>query len=420
MSCGIDFGTSNSALAIATAAGVRLLPLEGDHGTLPTVMFFESGQATPVFGRRAIDRYLEGHPGRFMRALKSILGSALMEEKTVINNTPRPFIDVISLFLANMRAGYERSEGHAPEQVVVGRPVYFVDDNPAADRAAEDQLERAAKAAGFRHVSFQYEPIAAALDYEQQVRGEELVLVVDIGAGTSDFSVVRVSRARTGKPDRKQDILGNGGVHIGGNDFDRALSLHSVMPEFGYKTPTVQKGRLQPNSYFLDLATWHKIHFLYTARTRRDVVAMQKDSVQPQRLGRFLALLEHMSGHDVAYQVEAAKIALSQTDHAVVALDNVEAGLRIEIKRPHFEATAADNLDAVLNSLRATLHRAGVAPAAIATLVMTGGAAQMPLLRHALRSALPEAALHEADAFSSVASGLALEAGRQYGVKSGQ
>lgn len=415
MGCGIDFGTSNSALAIADAAGIRLLAVEEGQETLPTVMFFEAGHAAPLFGRAAMGRYLNGHHGRFMRALKSILGSALIEEKTIINGKPKPFIDVISLFLANLRAVYEQQEGCAPEQVVLGRPVYFVDGNPAADQAAEDQLRRAAEAAGFRHIAFQYEPIAAALDYEQQVRGEELVLIADIGAGTSDFSIVRVAPMRAKKAERKDDILANGGVHIGGNDFDKGLSLDSVMPHFGYKTPTKQAGRLQPNSYFLDLATWHKIHFLYTARTRRDVEAMQKDSAVPDCLERFVSVLEHMTGHDVAYQVEAAKIALSAAETAQIALGMVEADFVVETSRQKFEAASAGNLAAILASLNATLAAAGVTPAQISTLVFTGGAAQMPLLRHTLRKALPDAAVYEAHAFASVASGLAVDAARRFG-----
>lgn len=413
--CGIDFGTSNSALALFDANGVRLLPVEGAAVTIPTVMFYEQGQREPIFGRAAISHYLNGHHGRFMRALKSILGSSLMDERTVINGKATPFLEVITGFLTNLRSVYERETGELPQQVVLGRPVWFVDGNPRADQAAQDQLEKAAQAAGFRHIAFQYEPIAAALDYEQRVTGEELVMVADIGAGTSDFSLVRVGAQRAKAADRKNDILANGGVHLGGNDFDRALSLDAVMPSFGYKTKTKQAGRVQPNSYFLDLATWHKIHFLYTAKTRRDVEAMSKDSLVPERLERFLDVLEHFSGHDVAYQVEAAKIALSGAAQAKIDLAMLEDPLTLSATRPQFEEAAAASLGSITSSLGDTLAAAGVKSSDVTTLVMTGGAAQMPLLRSALRDQLPAATLYEADAFASVASGLAVDAAKRFG-----
>src|SRR5262249_50228758 len=155
-----------------------------------------------TFGREAVFRYLQRENGRLMRSLKSVLGSSLIHEQTQVGAKRLRFDEIVSLFLSYIRKGADE-----PSSVVMGRPVFFVDENPEADRSAADQLRQAAKNAGFKHIEFQFEPIAAALDYERQVSAEELAFVVDIGGGTSDFSIVRVSPRRRGKPDRKSDIL---------------------------------------------------------------------------------------------------------------------------------------------------------------------------------------------------------------------
>ena len=417
MACGIDFGTSNSALAVSLPQGVELLPVDGGHATLPTVMFFDDEAKATQFGRAAIARYIDGAPGRFMRALKSILGSSLAGERTIVQGKPMPFIEIISCFIAEMRREYEANWQQAAQSVVMGRPVRFVDESDERDAQAQDQLAQAAKLAGFTHVEFQYEPIAAALDYEQKVRGEELVLIADIGAGTSDFSLIRVAPERRLLPDRKADILSNGGVHIGGNDFDRALSLEAVMPSFGYHSRTRARNLVMPNSHFVDLATWHKIHFLYNPRIRREIEALWADAKQPHLLERYVELLEHHKGHEVNYAVEAAKIELSNETATCIDLSASFKNLKIEATRPQLEKSSAELIASILRALGDTVQAAGVAREDIAAMVFTGGAAQMPLLRSALQAELPLARLETVDAFSSVAQGLALEASRRFGLQ---
>ena len=165
--------------------------------------------------------------GRLMRGLKSVLGTPLMEEATPVGRQRLRLRDVIARYLTAVKARAEAACGASLDSVVHGRPVHFVDGDPEADRRAEDTLRAIARDVGFREVSFQYEPIAAALDYERQVRSEEIALVADIGGGTSDFSIVRLSPERRSRVDRGGDILANDGVRIGGTDFDRQLSLGS-------------------------------------------------------------------------------------------------------------------------------------------------------------------------------------------------
>ena len=262
--CGLDFGTSNSTLAVAPGnAAARLVPLEGGRPTIPSTIFFDFDADRTLFGRAAVAEYISGTDGRMMRSLKTILGSSLTEEKIRVKKRIVSYLQIIGSFVGELRQRAQTDIGYELDSVVVGRPVHYVDDDPLADRQAQQQMESTVRSKGFRHIEFQYEPIAAALDYEQQVTREEVGLVVDLGGGTSDFSVVRVSPRRAAAGDRQSDILSTAGVHVGGTDFDRLLSLKSVMPALGYQTPTADGKRPLPSSPYVDLATWHRINQLY-------------------------------------------------------------------------------------------------------------------------------------------------------------
>ena len=194
--CGLDFGTSNSTFARVGADGVPLLlALEDGKPTIPSVLFFGFEDDRLHFGRQAVAEYVSGADGRLLRSLKSVLGTALIGDSTRVKARSYGFVEIIGLFIAELKRRAEAELGAGVDSVVCGRPVHFVDDDALADAAAQDQLAGAVRAQGFSHIEFQFEPIAAALDYERQVSGEKLALIVDLGGGTSDFSVVRVSPA---------------------------------------------------------------------------------------------------------------------------------------------------------------------------------------------------------------------------------
>jgi len=283
--CGIDFGTSNSTVSLAGATGpARLIALEQDHLTLPSAVFWaEDGPA--LFGRAAMAAYIEGDEGRLMRGLKSTLGSGLVDERTVVGRRTVTFRDVLSKFISHMRDVLEVNSPGV-HRVVLGRPVHFVDGDAAADQAAETALAEIAAAVGFKDIAFQFEPIAAALQYEAGVSREEIVLIVDIGGGTSDISLVRVSPERARAVDRAADILGNGGIRLGGTDFDRSLSLAEVMPHLGHGSSLNGGKALVPNHYFLDLATWHRINSLYTPKKAAEVKSLLADADRADLVGR--------------------------------------------------------------------------------------------------------------------------------------
>ena len=412
--CGLDFGTSNSTLAIAHGDGAKLLPLEAGRTTIPSAIFFDFDTDRVLFGRSAVEEYIGGASGRLMRSLKSILGSSLADEVTRIKRRVLPFLDVMGLFVAALKERAETAAGNNLDRVVVGRPVHFVDDDPTADRDAQSELESVVRAQGFRHVEFQYEPIAAALDYEQQVSREELALVVDLGGGTSDFSIIRVSPEGARRADRQQDILAAAGVHVGGTDFDRLLSLTRVMPELGYQTPTADLKRPLPSAPYVELATWHRINRLYDPAVLRELRHTQREARDPARVGAIISIVTHREGHRLAGAVEDAKIALTDADETVLNFQGEDVALTPRITRHELGAAIAGRIAKIEETIQTTLAIAGLGAERIETVILTGGSTQIPAIMNTLHRLLPEARFVQTDAFGSVGLGLALEARRRF------
>ena len=410
---GIDFGTSNSTVSLADQTRSWLIPLEGDEVTLPSAVFWEADGAPPQFGRAAIAAYVSGEDGRLMRGLKSTLGSSLIDERTVVGGRAVSFVDVLSRFFGQMRKQLDAAAA-GMTKVVLGRPVHFVDDDAAADAKAQAVLEQIARAHGFAEVLFQYEPIAAALQYEQGVQAEELVLIVDIGGGTSDLSVVRVSPDRARAADRAADILANDGIRVGGTDFDRLLSLAEVMPHLGYLTTTGRGKAIMPRHYYLDLATWHRINFLYTQRVAADLKALTAEADRPELLARMVRVVTGRHGHALAMAVEAAKIALSQAESTRITLKDLAGGPNPVIRREAFEAAVEAPVERIRARIGKVLTEAGVSVDQIGTVFMTGGSSGLPVLRGAVAAALPGVAIATGDMLGSVGAGLALDARRRF------
>ncbi|MEA1675022.1 Hsp70 family protein [Nitrospirillum sp. BR 11163] len=420
--CGLDFGTSNSTLGVVEDGQARLLPLEGEETTLPSALFFDFAAKREEFGRAAIQIYAEGADGRLMRSLKSVLGTDLIDMETQLDRRRISFRDVLRTLLTEIKRRAEEQAGRPLTQVVHGRPVHFVDGDDAADRRAETALADIARDIGYTDISFQFEPIAAALDYERQVNAEEIALIADIGGGTSDFSIVRIGPDRRNAADRGQDILASTGVRIGGTDFDRLLSLHGVMPHLGYQSAMKRAGLLAPNSYFNDLATWSKINFLYAPKVVAELRQVLRESAKPDLIGRLIHVVEEHLGHRVAMTVERTKIRLSATaaqpgGEAMVVevpFDFVERGLRIPFTMPGFATATTPLTDGIAGMIRKALADSGLARDKIDAVFLTGGSTLLPNVRASILAELPEARVVEGDKFGSVGLGLTLEAQRRY------
>ena len=416
--CGIDFGTSNSTAGVA-GSGVSdgtgtLLALEGGKLTLPSVIFFHAEDAHVSYGRAALADYLAGHDGRLMRSLKSLLGTAMMDDFTEVAGRAVMFKDLLATFIGELKRRAEQSAGQPFTRAVLGRPVFFVDDDAAADQRAEDTLRGIAMQVGWQEVGFQYEPIAAAFDYESTLSREELVLVVDIGGGTSDFTLIRLSPGRAQKADRKADILASSGVHIGGTDFDRALNLASVMPTLGLGS-LLKSGLQMPSSHYFNLATWHTINLAYTRKAAAQIADLQRDARDKTKLARLQTLVEERSGHWLAIQVEAAKIALSDATSTEMNLGRIAPGEHLVLHRPDFDGA----INVLVSRVEATISRllldAGVTAAGVDTVFFTGGSSGVPLLRDRIAAVLGGARAVEGDRFGSIGAGLALDAQRRFG-----
>jgi hypothetical chaperone protein len=426
MYCAIDFGTSNSAIAIPSAsAEMRLVELEPGYRTMPTAVFYfadgvHSHEPPRAFGRAAVAAYVDGIDGRLMRSMKSILGSSLVDQTTDVGGGRGvKYLDIIGGYLRHLRSVAQTQSGQTIRRAVIGRPVFFVDDDPQRDRQAQAALESAARSVGFDEVQFQYEPIAAAFDHERSVQHEETVLVADIGGGTSDFSVVRVGPRRAARLDRKSDILANHGVHIAGTDFDRRIELASVLREFGFGAygPSINGAppREVPSAVYFDLATWHLINTVYSPQRVAELRQMRGFYAEAGHYERLMTVVTARLGHELAARAEQAKIDVAEGGDTRIDLGHVENRLGVSLTEQAAVDAIEDDIGRIVAAARATAAQAGLQPAQIDALYFTGGSTGLRLLAQRIAAAFPASRAVRGDRFASVASGLALHAQRRFG-----
>jgi hypothetical chaperone protein len=418
--CAIDFGTSNSAIALPSAQGVQLVTLENGQPTMPTAVFYAvEGLASfeephRHFGRAAVAAYVEGHEGRLMRSMKSILGSTLADQSTDVGGGRSVrYLDVVGGYLRHLKTLAEAQAGHPLSRVVLGRPVFFVDDEPERDAAAQAALAKAAREVGFDEIHFQYEPIAAALDYETTVDHEQVVLVADIGGGTSDFSLVRVGPKQRQQIDRKADILANHGVHIAGTDFDQKVELARILPTCGYRGvgPT---GREVPSRVYFDLATWHLINTVYAPARVAELARMKSFYADLQQHSRLMTVITERLGHQLIGQAEAAKIAVAEGGHTQIDLGLLERGLKVDMSETQAMDALESDLQRIVAAADDTLAQAGLRADQVGALYFTGGSTGLKPLTDRIAARFPAAKVMRGDRFSSVAQGLGVFAQRVF------
>ncbi|WP_316015332.1 Hsp70 family protein [Roseobacter sp. HKCCA0434] len=403
----LDFGTSNSAAAMLDGGHLRRIPMEDGADTLPTAVFFPTEGGPMQVGEAAARALIAGEDGRYMRALKSVLGTALIDEERMIGGRRRTLSGVITEFLREVKARAEARTGQRFDHVLSGRPVRFHSGDPDRDRRAEADLLACYRAAGFDDIRFRYEPEAAALAAHAAGDSDDdgLGLIVDIGGGTSDFSVFRARN-------RQVEVLASHGIRLGGTDFDRALSMRHVMPLLGHggelRRPMGGGHLPVPNGIYADLATWAKIPFLYTRETERLVEGLVRDAVEPEKLERLGDVIEQRLGHDIAFAVERGKIAANGNQATGIDLAVIEPGLEAPLDAAGLDATLGGFADDLSAAIAETLAFATVDAAEIGTVVLVGGSSLMGLVEHVARSACPGATLARAQAFTAVVDGLAL------------
>jgi len=407
--CGLDFGTSNSTLGLIQHHQPVLVNLENDKPLLRSAILFE--QERVIFGCRAIDEYLELCEGRLLVALKSILGSSTMEETTYINGKQISYKSMIAYLFRHMKEKGEQAIDANLDKVVIGRPVRFNDNNDNLDKKAEQTLEEIAKAEGFKEVAFQFEPIAAALHYEQSLKKEEIAFIADIGGGTSDFTVIKLG-AKLSKPDRNSDVLSNEGIHIGGTDLDKSLSLYAIMPHLGLDTTMrgLTKDLPVPSFIYHELTSWHKLNTLYSEKTIKEVTTLLMQAYDKPKISRLLSVLKDKLGHKILNTIEISKRALSETDLVPVNLEFIEKNLSLLTSRHEFESCIEARLQSLKKVIDLTIENSGLKNNQIHSIFLTGGTGQIPIIQTLIKDSLPQARFIKGDIYGSVGLGLTLDA----------
>jgi hypothetical chaperone protein len=401
---GVDFGTSNSAAGVMRNGAPHLIPLEAGQMTLPTAVFFDFDAKRMLIGSAAGKALLAGEEGRYMRALKSLLGAPLMREKRNLLGEKLDFIDIVSRFLKRLKQAAEAETGEQYTHALSGRPVRFHGDDDR-NAQAEVDLREAYMRAGFTDVSFMYEPEAAALANRGLLAENDLGLIVDIGGGTSDFTLFRNCIDSI-------DILASHGVRLGGTDFDRCVSLETVMPLLGRGSQIRHafggETHVAPSTIFNDLATWQKIPFLYAPDSRRLAKDLAQYAVEPEKFARLSSVLVDELGHDIAFAVEAGKIAVNTSGNGEIDLRVVERGLGVQLETETVEGLLSPMTGQMAEAALVTVAMANVAPQDVTHLIFVGGSSLMKVTRDSLQAVFENADVHHGSALTAIVDGLSI------------
>lgn len=419
---GLDFGTTNSAIARATADGVQLAEfslLGAPTTSFRSILYFSIDERRSIrepgvfAGPHAIRQYLdEGATGRFVQSLKSLLPSRTFESTQVLG-TIYDLEGLIAEILQALRTDAERSLGPLGDAAVVGRPVEFVGARSKEDEAfALERLRAALAQAGFTDVHFEYEPVAAAYSYARTLDHDERLLVADFGGGTSDFCVMDVGPSARKRPALDR-ILAADGVGLAGDRFDARIVDAEVAPAFGrggqYRTFTNKPSDI-PDWLYTHLANWHELSFLKAPKPLQTLQELARNAEHPQQLRAFLSVVEENLGYYLYDAVESAKRTLSDEASARLRFDEGDVDLDAAIDRLDFELWIAPDLDAIAGALDRTLAAANTTPDDIDRVFMTGGTAFTPAVREIFADTFGPDKLASGGELTSVATGLALRA----------
>ena len=419
---GLDFGTTNSAIAVATADGAaQLATFEADSqrtATFRSILYFfdprdeDAGGRQVVAGPAAIPAYREADPrGRFIQSMKAFLGSRLFEQTQLFNRVYR-LEDLIAIIVRELRLAALEQFGDIGAAVVVGRPVRFA-GAPGEDDAAFalERLQAGVRQGGFEQVTFEFEPVAAAAYYETQLDHDELVLIADFGGGTSDFSLLHLGPSMRGEANRANRILGTAGVPIGGNDFDSRFVRHLVAPALGAESEyRAFSGKLlpMPQELYAELERWDKLSFLKTRQTLAMLQAIRAQSLEPEKIGGLLHVIDADLGYPLYQSVESTKLALSAQHANAFRFDEPPVVIEQAVTRAAFEAWIDHYLRQIDDCIDGLLAQCQVAHSHVDSIFMTGGTSFVPAVQQVFERKFSPARLRRGGELTSVATGLAL------------
>jgi len=413
---GLDFGTTNSAVAVAARGGgvPRLARFSDGSATFRSVLYVDpelpgaNGLPPRVSaGPAAIDDYLAtGQRGRLIQSIKAHLGSRLFTS-TNLFGVQYGLEELVGLLVRELRAAAEADLGDLGRAVVCGRPARFSRAETAEDDAlAERRLRAALGLAGFDDIVFEYEPVAAALGYRQRLDHEELVLIADFGGGTSDFSLVRLAPSRA-------EIVGVDGVAVAGDAFDGRLIRHLAAPGLGlgaeYRSAF---GRVLPVPLWLYecVERWDQLSFLKTRETSELLQRLRHEALEPDRIAALQHLVDDELGFQLHAAVERTKHALSAQAETVFAFHDTPIDLETSVGRPAMERWITQQRQAIARTVDELVARHGIAPGDVDTVFLTGGSAFVPAVRQLFADRFGADRLRGGEELTTVATGLALRA----------
>jgi len=438
---GLDFGTSNSGVALSDGQNVHLLPIDPQN-VLPEVIktiLYVTREYQHFIGQEAIELYYKHNinrirryemqwagairvvasevdymhdvfvevdvlkPGRLLQYLKTALRKGVASggiDGTLMFERYYHTGDLVQAYLNAVKARAEVILGEEISSVTLGRPVKF-SDNPDLDLQSEETLRLAALDAGFSEVDFEFEPVAAALFYEKKLTKPQNVLIFDFGGGTLDIAIMRL-----GDPAGRQ-IFANGGVDIAGSDFDRAIIEKRLLPHFG-------SGKVHHRPEIIDLIEavpdWATLPELSTPIAKRNLEKAAQAKVAPVQLQNLQTLIFDDLAFEFYNRVEAAKIALSSQGSTVIKLKGNGIDIWELYTRAQFEADIAEYREQIEMVLLDTVVTSGLNPEQIDAVVKTGGSSNIPIFSEMLGAIFGPEKLKESNAFSSVTAGLAIQA----------
>jgi len=419
-SVGLDFGTTNSAIGVADGDRVELARFAHDAGiadTFRSILFFHPevrdarGRLTAVGGPRAIDRYLEAEgKGRLIQSLKSYLADRGFQATSIFART-HTLVDLLTLLLADLRARAEEQLGPLGSKIVVGRPVHFAHASEGGEELALERLTASLANVGWTDVTFEYEPVAAAYYYEQQLTRDELVFIADFGGGTSDFSLISVGPSH--RNESKRRILGTDGVGIAGDALDARVLHNVVAPMLGLgSTYRAMFGReLEvPVWIYAKLRRWHHLSFLKTKKNIDLLQEIASQTDEPEKIEALLHILDYDLGYHLYRAVERAKVDLSTNEETRFAFTDLPLDIQATITRPQLEGWISEETTAMAECVDRLLATTGVAAKDVDQVFMTGGTSFVPAVRRIFDERFGDAKIRAGGEMISVATGLALRA----------
>lgn len=411
---GLDFGTTNSALSINKDGKVAVVDIDAlnvSGKTLRSVLYFDENQN--IFsGQEAIHQYIKTSArGRFMQSMKEFLPDDCFRS-TNIYGKAFTLVDLIAIVLKKIKDEGEKYIGDTVDTVVIGRPVFFSEDSDD-DKLAEDRLKKAAQKVGFENISFQMEPIAAALTFEQSLEDteEKFVLVGDFGGGTSDFTIMKLKGGvfETGV-DRKKDILSLGMVHLGGDSFDSCVMSSKIAKYFGkdikYKDTFGQYTLDMPASVMNILGRWHLIPQLRERKMRESIRQIKMNADNRQLVENLESIIDDNYSFMLFQAIERAKCELSSYNSSQIVFDEKSLSIREELARSEFESMIKESIERIKKCIDSLLVNACLSAKDIDVVFTTGGSSYIPCVKQIFIDKFGEEKIKHADAFTSVAYGL--------------